>query len=248
MKISIITVCYNREHTIKECIESVLSQDYDNIEYIIVDGASTDSTMDIINQYRDRIATIISEPDHNLYEAINKGIRIATGDVIGLLHSDDYLFDNNVITKIAKTIHETGCDFLYGNGLIINEKNKVVRKWISGSYRLWKIRHGWLPMHTSCYIRKKVIEKKGNYNETYSIAADTELLLRYLITGDLIVVNINQYVVKMRMGGISTNRQKIKQLWLEDFRAYRSHGLNPVLSRIEKICWKIPQFIKAKFM
>ena len=152
MKISIITSCYNRAATIRGAIESVLAQDYDNIEYIIVDGASTDGTMDIVNEYRARVAKIISEPDHGMYEAINKGIRVATGDVIGLLHSDDFFYNNGVVSRIVERMKITRADFLYGDGLFVDPDNtdKVVRNWIGGSYRLWKVRHGWLPLHPTC--------------------------------------------------------------------------------------------------
>lgn len=250
MKISIITSCYNREKTIRGAIESVLSQDYTDIEYIVVDGASTDGSLAIINEYKNRISKIISEPDHGMYEAINKGIRAATGDVIGLLHSDDFFYDNHVISHIVKKITDTGADFLYGNGLFVNSEdtNKVIRKWIGGTYRTWKVRHGWLPLHPTCYIKKDVISKRGLYNETYKIAADSDFLFRYLLGGDLTVAYLDEYIVRMRMGGLSTDCKKRKQMWNEDIRMYHSHGFNPTITKIEKMMWKVPQFIKAKLM
>ena len=187
MKISIITTCFNRKATIRNAIESVLAQDYPGIEYIVVDGASTDSTTDIVREYDGRIAKIISEPDRGMYEAINKGIRAATGDVVGLLHSDDFFYDNHVVGRIAERMEETGADFLYGNGLFVDCDNtdKVVRNWIGGKYRTWKVRHGWLPLHPTCYIKRDVMLRRGLYNETYKIAADSDLLLRYLMGGDI---------------------------------------------------------------
>lgn len=251
MKVSIITSCYNRVKTIRGAIESVLAQDYCNIEYIIVDGASTDGTMDIVNEYRDRVVKIISEPDHGMYEAINKGIRVATGDIIGLLHSDDFLYDNYVISRIVDKLRQTGADFLYGNGLFVNPDNteKVVRDWIGGNYRIWKVRNGWLPLHPTCYIRKDVMMKRGLYNEIYKIAADSDLLFRYLIGGELSVAYLNEYIVRMRMGGLSTDRLRRKQMWQEDVSMYHSHGLNPAITKIQKMMWKIPQFVwtKVKF-
>ena len=183
MKVSIITSCFNRMFTIRGAIESVLAQDYPDIEYIIVDGASTDGSLGIIKEYGNRISKIISEPDHGMYEAINKGIRAATGDVIGLLHSDDFFYDNHVISHVVKKIEETGADFLYGNGLFVNYENtdRVVRDWIGGKYRTWKVKHGWLPLHPTCYIKRDVMIRRGLYNETYKIAADSDLLLRYLM-------------------------------------------------------------------
>lgn len=250
MKVSIITSCYNRKATISGAIESVLAQDYPDIEYIIVDGASTDGSLEVIRSYGERITKVISEPDHGMYEAINKGIRTATGDVIGLLHSDDFLYNDHVISHIVKQLEETGADFLYGNGLFVDSNNtdKVIRNWIGGTYRTWKVRHGWLPLHPTCYIRKEAIIKRGLYNETYKIAADSDFLLRYLMGGDLTVTYLNEYIVRMRMGGLSTDNCKRKQMWKEDIRVYHSHGINPIMAKIEKMMWKVPQFIKAKFM
>ena len=123
MKVTIITSCYNREQTIRGCIESVLSQDYPDIEYIVVDGASQDNSLSIINEYKDKISKIISEPDHGMYEAINKGIRMATGDVIALCHSDDFMFAKDTVSHVVKKMEETDCDFLYADGIFVNEQN-----------------------------------------------------------------------------------------------------------------------------
>ena len=250
MKVTIITSCYNREQTIRGCIESVLSQDYPDIEYIVVDGASKDNSLSIINEYKDKISKIISEPDHGMYEAINKGIRVATGDVIGLVHSDDFLFSNQTVSHIVQRFEETHADFLYGDGLFVNPENtdKVVRNWIGGTYRLWKVRHGWLPLHPTCYIRREVMEKRGLYNESYKIAADSDLLFRYLLGGDITVTYLPEYIVRMRMGGLSTDSARRKQMWKEDIRMYHSHGMNATITKMEKMLWKVPQFIKAKFM
>lgn len=249
MKVTIITSCYNREQTIRGCIESVLAQDYPDIEYIVVDGASKDNSLNIINEYKGKISKIISEPDHGMYEAINKGIRAATGDVIGLVHSDDFLFSNQTVSHIVQRFEETHADFLYGDGLFVNPENtnKVVRNWIGGSYRLWKVRHGWLPLHPTCYIRRDVMERKGGYNESYKIAADSDFLFRYLLGGELSVTYLKEYIVRMRMGGLSTDSARRKQMWKEDIRLYQSHGMNPTVTKIEKMMWKVPQFIKAKF-
>lgn len=253
MKISIITSCYNRVETIGDAIESVLAQDYSDIEYIIVDGASTDGSVDIIRSaitgHEDKVI-FISEKDHGMYEAINKGIKMATGDYIGLVHSDDFLYSPYTVTNIVKRLRVTHADFLYGDGLFVNPGNtdKVVRKWIGGTYRLWKVRHGWLPLHPTCYIKKDVIEKRGLYNESYRIAADSDLLFRYLLGGDITVTYLHEYIVRMRMGGMSTDSARRKQMWKEDIRMYHSHGMNATITKIEKMMWKIPQFIKAKFL
>ena len=247
MKVSIITSCYNRAATIRSAIESVLAQDYNDIEFIVVDGSSTDGSLDIIREYADRISIIISEPDHGMYEAINKGIRVATGEIIGLLHSDDFFYDNGVVGRIVERMKRTHADFLYGDGLFVNpdNTNKVVRNWIGGGYRLWKVRHGWLPLHPTCYIRRDVMMRQGLYNESYKIAADSDLLVRYLLTGGLTVTYLNEYIVRMRMGGLSTDSAKRKKMWEEDIRVYVSHGLWPTLTKLEKMAWKVPQFVLA---
>lgn len=250
MKVSIITSCYNREETIRGAIESVLSQDYPDIEYIIIDGASKDNSLSIINEYKDKISKIVSEPDHGMYEAINKGIRLATGDIIGLVHSDDFLFANNTISHIVNEFQKTGADFIYGDGLFVdyNETEKVVRNWIGGNYRLWKVKHGWLPLHPTCYIRREAMLKRDLYNETYKIAADSDLLFRYLVKGDLTVSYLKEYIIRMRMGGLSTDCARRKQMWKEDVRMYQSHGISPIITKIEKMLWKVPQYIKAKLL
>lgn len=250
MKISIITSCYNREATIRDAIRSVLGQDYPDIEYIIVDGASTDGSVEVIKDAikgdEERVK-FISEPDHGMYEAINKGIRLATGDYIGLVHSDDFLYSPQTVAHIVERLKETHADFLYGDGLFVNAENtdKVVRNWIGGDYRLWKVRHGWLPLHPTCYIRREVMLKHGLYNETYRIAADSDLLFRYLLGGNLTITYLPEYVIRMRMGGLSTDSSRRKQMWKEDVRMYNSHGMNPTVTKIEKMLWKVPQYITA---
>ncbi len=250
MKVSIITTCYNRETTIRGAIESVLIQDYPEIEYIVVDGASKDGTLSVINEYKERIAKIISEPDHGMYEAINKGIRMATGDVIGLVHSDDMLYDNHVITNIVEAFERSKADFIYGNGIFVNfnDTNKLVRNWIGGPYYRWKVRCGWLPLHPTCYIRRDVMQREGLYDESYCIAADSDLLVRYLYKANLKVHYMKRKIIRMRMGGLSTDSKKRKQMWDEDVRMYKSHGFSPIPTKIMKMMWKVPQFIEAKFI
>lgn len=245
MKITIITSCYNRAGTIRGAIESVLAQDYGDVEYIVVDGASTDGSTEIIREYEGRIDKVICERDHGMYEAINKGIRAATGDVIGLLHSDDFFYDTHVLSDMARMFEETGADFVYGDGLFVEPENtdKVVRNWIGGAYHRWKVKCGWLPLHPTCYIKRSVMMEHGLYDESYKIAADSDLLVRYLYECRLKVVYIrHRYIVRMRMGGLSTDSAKRQKMWKEDVRLYRSHGFWPVPTKIMKMMWKIPQF------
>ena len=248
MKVSIITACYNREKTIAQAIESVLGQDYPNIEYISVDGASQDNSLTVINSYGKSIHKVISERDSGMYAAINKGIKAATGDIVGLLHSDDFLINNHIVSDIVERFTQTSADMVFGDGLFVDaqQTDKVVRDWHSGNYRPWKVRLGWLPLHPTVYIKRNVIERLGLYNESYRIASDSDFLLRYLWKKDLRVEYLNKYVVKMRMGGLSTNANLRKLVWEEDVRMFRENGFFGVPEKLMKMCWKVPQFVKAK--
>ena len=251
MKVSIVTTCFNRKETIYDAIESVLAQNYSNIEYIVVDGASNDGSIAVINEYKDKIAQIVSEPDHGMYEAINKGIRMATGDIIGLVHSDDFLYDSHVISDVVKRFEETNADFVYGDGVYVNYQDiqKPVRNWIGGPYYRWKVRCGWLPLHPTCYIKRDVMLREGLYDESFKIAADTDLLVRYLYKANLKVEYLPRRIIRMRMGGLSTDSQKRRQMWDEDIRLYTAHGFRPaILTKLMKMAWKVPQFIEAKFI
>ena len=259
MKFSIITSCYNRNETIGDAMESALAQDYNDIEYIVVDGASTDGSVDKIKAFATRCQTEefkknhphftfkwISEPDHGMYEALNKGIRMATGDVIGVLHSDDWFYDTHTLSTVAEEMKRTGCELLYANGLYVdaNRHEKIIRNWIGGSFARWKIKAGWLPLHTACYIRRDTMLRLGLYDEQYKIASDTDLLLRYLYEGMVTPAYLNKYVVRMRMGGLSTDSKKRKAMWKEDVKIYKSHGFWAIPSKLMKMAWKIPQFIR----
>ena len=250
MKVTIITCCYNRANTIRGAIESVLAQDYPNIEYIVIDGASNDGSLEVINEYRDRISVIVSEPDHGMYEAINKGIRLATGDIVALVHSDDFLYDDHVVSDVVKEFERSQADFLYADGLFVDADNtdRVVRNWIGGNYKRGKVKFGWLPLHPTCYIKRSIIELLGQYDETYKMAADTDFLIRYLYEARLQVTYLHRYVVRMRMGGMSTDRSRMKAMWKEDIAIMRKHGFSPVPTKLMKMMWKVPQFISAKFI
>lgn len=252
MKVSIITICYNRVRTIGETITSVLGQDYSDIEYIIVDGDSSDGTkekiLETIVGKEDKVK-YISEPDSGLYDALNKGVRMATGDVVGICHSDDVLFSADTVSLVAAECAQTQCDLLYADGLFVDasDSTKVIRRWISGRYSNWKVRHGWLPLHTTCYIRREYMLAHGLYDTQYRIVADTDLLLRYLLDGEIKVAYLPEFVTRMRMGGVSTNTSFRKKMWVEDVKVYANHGFKfPTLKKIEKVLWKVPQFVSAR--
>jgi glycosyltransferase involved in cell wall biosynthesis len=228
MRVTIITVCYNRKATIEKAIKSVLEQNYNDIEYIIIDGNSTDGTKEIIESYRDRISQYISEPDKGMYDAINKGLKLATGDIIGLMHSDDEFYDKNAIKRIAARFdYETGIDGVYGNGVYVSNdtEERLVRDRIGGIFSLKKVKEGWLPLHPTVYLKKSVIDKHGFYNLDFKIASDTEFLLRYLYKYKIKMGYVNAYIVKMRMGGMSTNVKRAFEVLYEDYKIYKFHGL-----------------------
>lgn len=249
MKVSIITSCFNRKKTIRGCIESVVGQDYPDIEYIVVDGASTDGTLAVINEYKDKIAKIISEPDKGLYEGINKGLRAATGDIIGLVHSDDFLYDRDTISKVVYRFNLMKCDMVYGNGIFVDaeQTDHIIRDWISGRYTKRKVSLGWLPLHPTVYVTKEWLDKCGLYDESYKIAADSDWLVRSLHDMSPKVSYMKEYIIRMRMGGLSTDPEKTKKKWAEDLQMYKSHGIQPQLALTGKVISKIPQFIEAKF-
>ena len=228
MKITIITVCYNRKATIENAILSVLNQNYCNIEYIIVDGNSTDGTKEIIESYRDKINQFISEPDKGMYDAINKGLKIATGDIVGLMHSDDEFYDKNVIDRIVSRFNsDSTIEGVYGDGVYVSndKEERLIRDRIGGVFSLKKIKKGWLPLHPTVYLKKSVIDKNGLYSLDFKIASDTEFLLRYLYKYEINMSYINSYIVKMRMGGISTNLKYALEVLNEDYKIYKFHGL-----------------------
>ncbi|MDR1896742.1 MAG: glycosyltransferase, partial [Prevotellaceae bacterium] len=182
MTVSLITTCFNRANTIERTIQSVLSQDHNNVEYIIIDGASIDGSAEIIGRYSDRITHFVSEPDNGMYEAINKGIRLASGDIIGLIHSDDEFYSTTILSKIVTVFEQSGADIIYGNGIFVDMYNprKIIRNWISGKYKRTKVKQGWLPLHPTVYARREVFEQCGLYDESYKIAADSDMLVRML--------------------------------------------------------------------
>jgi glycosyltransferase involved in cell wall biosynthesis len=232
MRISIITVCFNRKATIEKAIKSVLEQNYNDIEYIIIDGNSTDGTKEIIETYRDRIDQYISEPDKGMYDAINKGLQLATGDVIGLMHSDDEFYDKSAITRIVSRFdYEPNLDGVYGDGVYVSNDNheRLIRNRIGGVFSFKKIRGGWLPLHPTVYLKKSIIDKNGLYNLDFKIASDTEFLLRYLYKHKIKMGYINAYIVKMRMGGMSTSFKRVFEVLIEDYRIYKFHGLAAIV-------------------
>lgn len=246
MRITVITVCYNRKATIEKAIKSVLEQNYHNIEYIIIDGNSTDGTKEIIASYRDRISQYVSEPDKGMYDAINKGLQLATGDVVGLMHSDDEFYDEKVITKIAARFNDDSTiDGVYGDGVYVSNdtEERLIRNRIGGPFSLQKVKSGWLPLHPTVYLKKTIIDKYGVYNLDFKIASDTEFLLRYLYKYKINMTYINAYFVKMRMGGMSTDTKRALEVLYEDYKIYKYHGLTAFLAVFLKKSIALRQYL-----
>lgn len=207
MTITIITVVWNNKDTIKDAINSVLSQTYKDIEYIIVDGASTDGTIEIVKSYENKINKFISEPDNGLYDAMNKGISLATGDIIGILNSDDFYIDNFVVERIVKEFKEKKVDSVYADLVFVKPENldKTVRYYDSSQFNPSKFAYGWMPAHPTFFVTKEIYTKYGNFKLDYKIAADYELLTRFLAKYKVSYSYIKEPIIKMRIGGVSTS-------------------------------------------
>lgn len=228
MKISIITVCFNCANTIRDTIESVLTQTYSDIEYIIIDGGSKDDTISIITSYGKKINKFISEPDKGIYDAMNKGIKLATGEVVGIINSDDFFYDNFVIQRVVDEFKNSGIDALYGDVQFVNPNNlgRVVRYYSSRSFNPKKFKYGFMPAHPSFYVKREFFEKLGYYKIDYKIAADYELLIRYLYRYNINSKYLQTPFVTMRTGGISNKSLKSNiVLNSEIIRACRENGI-----------------------
>lgn len=252
MKISIITAVLNREDTIGDCISSLYSQVYQNFEHIVIDGGSTDATLATIREFDDQRAIIYTEQDNGVYEALNKGLSRASGDVIGFLHSDDFLSDNRILSMIAETFIEQQCDIVYGNLNYVMRKapSIVIRHWKSGNYARWKLRLGWMPPHPTFFIHRRVLDKVNQFDSKYKISCDYDFMMKCLFNNVFKVHYIDHVMVMMRVGGLSNRsfKQMVKKS-MEDLRIIRDNRLSPRYSWVTlliKNIRKIPQFIFTK--
>ena len=248
LKISIITVSFNSAKTIKETIKSVLTQDYNNIEYIIIDGGSSDETIDIVKSYSEKISYFISEKDNGIYDAMNKGIKAATGDIVGILNSDDFYPNSFVLSNVAKSFKKYNCDAVYGDLVYVKEKDttQIKRYWQAGNYNTSKIKNGWMLPHPTFFVKKVMYDRHGLYNSALKRAADYEMILKLLYKENISVHYIPMILVKMRMGGASNstflNRIRANK---EDGLAWTKNQLNkPMFVRIKKPLQKAIQFFK----
>lgn len=242
MRISIITPTYNSAKTISRTIESIISQNYADLEYIVIDGVSSDGTQDIVLRYKDKInIKLISEKDDGIYDAMNKGIKMATGDIIGILNSDDFYANDNVLSDIAEAFKDPGIDAVYGDiSYFGSDINKVTRYWKAGEYKESKLNNGWAIPHPSLFLRKSVYDKCGLFNISLGIAADYEFILRILKIYKINVKYIPKVFVKMYSRGVSSAKGKgwkeIKKAWIiNNFKI-------PQFFILRRIFFKISQY------
>ncbi len=250
MKISIITATYNSEEYILHCLHSVASQTYENIEHIVIDGGSSDLTPEIVKSAKS-VSKWTSEPDKGIYDALNKGVKMATGEIIGLLHSDDIFYSAGIIQKISSLFTANGeaaqnqIDGVYGDLVFTKNRNtnKVVRTWRGKSFNSKNISYGWMPAHPTLFLRKEVFQKHGLYDNSYKVSADYDFMLKIMKDTDINLAYLPEIITKMRVGGTSTGSLKqIIRKSTEDIHVLRNHGFkHPLLVLLAKNVRKIPQ-------
>lgn len=219
-KVSIITVVYNNLNHIQNAIESVLSQDYTNIEYIVIDGQSTDGTIQAIDDFKDQIDIFISSSDKGIYDALNKGIKISTGEIIGILHSDDLFFDSRVVTDMVELLELKRAEFIFSDLIIVNpDTKKLLRYYMAHYFRPWLLRVGWIPPHPTIFMKKKLIEEFGNYSLEYKIASDFDYILRIFNGRKINWTYLNRISIIMGSKGISNSGFSNKFLMAKEIHA-----------------------------
>ncbi|BCG08844.1 glycosyltransferase family 2 protein [Buttiauxella agrestis] len=247
MRVTIITATFNSEKTLRETLNSLERQTYSDIEYIIIDGVSKDGTIDLIKKTSTKISKFICESDKGIYDALNKGINAATGDVIGFLHSDDLFAYSEAVSDIVATFQKTGCDAVYGDleYVAYNDINKRIRLWKSGEFSLNKLKLGWMPPHPSFYMKRSCYIEHGCFSLDYRISADYDSLLRYIYIKKVSLAYLPKVLVKMRVGGISNRSlSSMVNKSLEDVKVMRKNGISWPLALTFKNLSKLPQFIK----
>jgi len=246
VKISVVTVVYNREDTLSDAMQSLNVQSLPNKEHLIIDGASTDDTLSVARRYRRRHTRIFSAPDRGIYDALNKGLWLAKGEVVGILHSDDMFADPEVLSDVERAFADPDTDAVYGNLTYVARDNpdRIIRTWRSGPFDPRALRAGWMPPHPTVFLRRRVIEQMDFYDTSYRIAADYDAMLRVFGQNGFRAVHIPRVLVKMRVGGASNGSLgRILQKSREDFRALRRNGVSPATSALlMKNVSKLPQF------
>ncbi len=252
MKVSVITVTFNSAKTIVDTLDSVAMQTHTDIEHLIIDGASSDGTVDLVLSRSDSKITLISEQDKGIYDAMNKGLSLASGEVIGFLNSDDFFADNEVIAKIISVFKDPKVEACFADLVYVTqEKNEVVRHWKSKSFKKGDFAKGWCPAHPTFYVRKSVIARFGCFDISLKLAADVDLMMRYLERGQVNAVYIPHVLVRMRIGGVTNqNWKNILQQNMEVFNALHENGV-PFLKTwflINKVLSRLSQFVAGRVL
>jgi glycosyltransferase involved in cell wall biosynthesis len=250
MKISIITVAYNSAKTIADTLNAVAMQTHTDIEHLVIDGASKDGTFEIVSSHANPQLRLISEPDKGIYDAMNKGLALASGEVIGFLNSDDFYANASVLAKIANAFQDPAVDACYADLVYVSQDNsRVVRYWKSKPFIKGAFAKGWCPAHPTFYVRKSVIERLGLFDQSYKIGGDVEFMMRYLECGQIRVVYIPHVLVRMRLGGASN--QSWKNIVLQNkeiFAALRKNGVpfSRMWFAANKVVSRLNQFIVGR--
>lgn len=245
IKISLITAVYNNRRFIETALKSITQQSYPNIEHIIIDGGSNDGTLEFLEKNLGHQSKLISEKDKGIYDALNKGINLATGDVIGFLHSDDILASSETISLIAKEFTQNEIEATYGDLVYVaqNDTNKILRYWKSGPYNIQKLKYGWMPPHPTFYMKKNCYEEMKGFQLKYKIAADYDACLRYLWNHQIKCSYIPQILVKMRTGG--TSNRSLKNILIkskEDYQIICENKVGGISTLMMKNMSKVKQF------
>jgi glycosyltransferase len=246
MRISVVTTCRNAAATLPAALESVRAQRGVEVEHVVVDGKSTDNTLEVVAAHGAHVATLISEPDSGIYDGLNKGVRAATGDVIGFVHADDALAHPDVLARVAKLFEDPAVDAVYGDLVYVDRErpDKVLRYWKAGTYSRLRLLKGWMPPHPTLYMRRQVYERHGLFDTRFRIAADYEHMLRVFWHGRVRAAYVPDVLVRMRIGGASNGSlpNMLRKL-AEDFQALRQNQISPAQALLLKNVTKLPQFV-----
>ena len=246
LRISVITAVYNRVDTIADALDSVRAQTWPHIEHVVIDGASKDGTTQLLEARKDTLDVLISERDNGIYDALNKGIANATGDVVGFLHADDLFASNDILAKVAKRFDDPEIGAVYGDLVYVkkDDVSKVVRYWRSGEFSCAKLQRGWMPPHPTLYLRRSVYQRLGGFDTQFRIAADYDSMLRYLGKGGVKPAYLPEVMVRMRLGGESNRSlENVIKKSKEDYLALKKNGVGGLRTLAAKNLRKLPQFL-----
>lgn len=246
LKISVITACFNSQATIGEAIATLKHQSWPEVEHVVIDGASKDGTVAVAQRTLGNEDVLVSEPDRGIYDALNKGIERASGEVVGFLHSDDLYAHDEVLAKVAACFNDPMVGAVYGDLQYVDSEDteRVIRHWVAGTFSQSKLKRGWMPPHPTFFMRRELYQDLGGFDLGFRIAGDYDALLRYLASEKVKATYLPEVLVKMRVGGASNGSLKqILRKSREDVAAMRNNGINPLVALPYKNLSKLPQFL-----